>query len=279
MSRDPMQSQVEKQLSQHEVPYLRGVPEPTGAPMISAFGLTLLFMGLITSRAVMAVGIICLVVGLIGWIKVVFPTEALEELPSGSEIPDPAPQFAARPEVARVSLPEHIHPYGAGVWGGLIGGISMAAVAVAWGLIKEKSFWMPINLLAGVFLPSVEAANVDALKVFHMDWFLIALLIHVVGCMIVGLIYAITLPIAPRRPILFGGIVAPILWTGVLYGSIGIINPKLEAFVSWPWFVASQFAFGVTCGFVISRWTKIPTMQKWSMQERFGFEANKEVKK
>ena len=72
---------------------------------------------------------------------------------------------------------------------------------------------------------------------------------------------------------------APILWTGVLYGSIGIINPKLEAFVSWPWFVASQFAFGVTCGFVISRWTKIPTMQKWSLQERFGFEANKEVKK
>ena len=144
MSRDPMQSQVEKQLSQHEVPYLRGVPEPTGAPMISAFGLTLLFMGLITSRAVMAVGIICLVVGLIGWIKVVFPNESLEELPSGSEIPDPAPQFAARPEVARVSLPEHIHPYGAGVWGGLIGGISMAAVAVAWGLIKEKLQMLPV---------------------------------------------------------------------------------------------------------------------------------------
>ncbi len=279
MSHDPMRTQVRPEATQHEVPYLRGVPEPTASPMIAAFGLTLLFMGLITSRLVMLVGIVCMIVGFIGWVKVVLPNEALEELPSGSEIPETTGQFARHPEVARVSLPEHIHPYRAGMWGGFIGGISMALVAVAWGLIKEKSIWLPINLLAGVFLPSVEAANVDSLKVFNMDWFLIALMIHVVGCGFVGLMYAITLPIAPRRPILFGGILAPILWTGVLYGSIGIINPKLEAFVSWPWFVASQFAFGVTCGFMISRWTKVPTMQNLSMQERFGFEANKEVKK
>ncbi|MCE9618874.1 MAG: hypothetical protein K8R92_03080 [Planctomycetes bacterium] len=273
-----MSARDHEKIRGREAPYLRGVPESTGAPMIAAFGVTLLFAGLITSPMVMLVGVICMIVGFIGWIRTVFPNEALEMLPIGSEIPEPAPRFDANPRSERVSLPEEIQPYRSGVLGGLIGGIAMAAVAIGWGVLKAGSFWMPINLLAGIFLPSVEAANVDALKVFHLDWFITAVVIHLVGCVLVGLVYAIALPIAPRRPVLFGGVVAPILWTGVLYGSIGIINPALEQHVSWRWFIASQVAFGVTCGFVISRWTKVPTMQKWSLQERFHLEGNRETK-
>jgi hypothetical protein len=258
-----------------EVPYLRGVPEPTAAPMIAAFGVTMIFAGLITSRELMAVGVVSLLVGLVGWIRAVLPEEKLERLPAGADIPVPPPALEPRPRVERVALPERIHPYRSGVMGGLVGGVAMALVAVGWGVLREGSVWLPINLLAGIFLPTVEAADPAALKQFNAAWFFTALAIHAVGCVIVGLVYAITLPIAPRRPVLVGGIVAPILWTGVLYGSIGIINPRLEQFVAWRWFLTSQVAFGVACGFTISRWTMVPSMRKLSLSERLQMESNR----
>ena len=43
--------------------------------------------------------------------------------------------------------------------------------------------------------------------------------------LLVGLLYAVLLPMVPRRPMLLGGLVAPLLWTGLLWASLGIINP------------------------------------------------------
>ena len=39
----------------------------------------------------------------------------------------------------------------------------------------------------------------------------------------------------------------PLLWTGASYGLMGIVNPVLRGGVDWPWFIVSQFVFGVVC--------------------------------
>ena len=72
-----------------------------------------------------------------------------------------------------------------------------------------------------------------------------------------------------------GGVLGPVLWTGLLYATIGIVNPALERFISWPWFFASQVAFGFVCGAVVSRSRRIRTMAGWSVAERLGIEQSK----
>ena len=56
----------------------------------------------------------------------------------------------------------------------------------------------------------------------------------------------------PRRPALWGGVVAPLLWTGLLWATLELINPMLDARIDWRWFIASQVAFGLAAGCVIA---------------------------
>jgi len=257
-----------------ETPYLRGVPTPTAGPLWAGFGLSMAFAGLVTNWMVSVIGAIAFIAGLIAWARQCFPEEALEALPAGSEIPLPPPALEHRPATARVMLPVEMHRYRSGFVGGLAGGVAMAIAAVLWGLLREGSVWLPINLLAGIFVPSVDAEDVALLKSFQPGIFAIALAIHGVSCMFVGLLYAVCLPMMPSRPLLMGGLLSPILWTGVLYATIGIVNPVLERFISWPWFFGSQVAFGLVCAIVVSRSKKIRTMAGLSMEQRMGVERN-----
>ncbi len=58
------------------------------------------------------------------------------------------------------------------------------------------------------------------------------------------------LPMLPRRPILLGGFIAPLFWTGLIHSILGIVNPVLNQRIHWGWFVASQVAFGIVAGIV-----------------------------
>ena len=57
----------------------------------------------------------------------------------------------------------------------------------------------------------------------------------------------------PRRHALWGGLIAPLLWTGFLWALLALRNPVLAARVDWSWFVVSQIAFGLVAGFVVAR--------------------------
>ena len=94
--------------------------------------------------------------------------------------------------------------------------------------------------------------------------------------LLVRLLYAVLLPMVPRRPILFGGIVVPLLWTGLIWASLRIVNPILNARIDWPWFVASQLAFGIAAGLVVSRREKIATQQHVPLAVRAGIEFAEE---
>ncbi len=77
----------------------------------------------------------------------------------------------------------------------------------------------------------------------------------------------------PRRPVLLGGILAPVLWTGILHSFMGIINPALDQRIQWGWFLFSQVTYGLTAGFVVARQERIPTGQSMAFAARIGIEA------
>ena len=93
-------------------------------------------------------------------------------------------------------------------------------------------------------------------------------------CLLVGLLYGAMLPMLPRQPILLGGILAPVLWTGILHSFMGIINPALDARIAWGWFLISQVTFGLVAGFVVARQERIRTGQSLPFAARLGIEAS-----
>lgn len=255
------------------------LPSPTAWPIVLAFGITLLFAGLVTSSSVSILGAVLAIAGCIGWFCDVLPQEKEERVPV-TEAPAVAAttrrqveRLPAAPELPRALLPLETYPVSAGIKGGLAGGAAMAALACLFGVLKQGSIWYPINLLAATaYAQSLEFGGAS-LRAFHLGSFFLAVLIHLIGCLLVGLLYGAMLPMFPRRPIFLGGIVAPILWTGLLYSVMDLIDPLLNRLIDWPWFVASQFAFGIVAGLVVVRQERIRIRQFAPFMVRAGFEA------
>src|SRR6266481_9049244 len=229
-------------------------PAPTAWPIVLAFGFTLVFAGLLPSASVSVLGAVLTVAGCVGWFREVFPHEHHETVPVVAE--DVAVTTERRivgrlpvaPELVRAWLPIETYPVSAGLKGGLAGSVAMAGLACAYGLLKARSIWYPINLLAAtVYAESLKLGPVQ-LNSFHADSFAIAIVLHGIGSIFVGLLYGAMLPMFPRRPIVLGGLIAPVLWSGLLYTILGLLNPLLASHIDWFWFVASQIAFGVVAG-------------------------------
>ncbi|MGC1228131.1 MAG: hypothetical protein WA859_16765 [Candidatus Sulfotelmatobacter sp.] len=255
------------------------VPAPTAWPFILAIGAALLFAGLVTSMSVSCLGAVLAVAGSVGWFREVFPSEHEEVVPviaedlrlaTGRRVVDRLPVL---PDQLRAWLPVHTYPISAGVKGGLAGSVAMAALACGYGLLKTGSIWYPINLLAAVIYRESSRLGPAQLYSFHADAFAIAFVLHGVVSIFVGLLYGAMLPMFPRRPIVLGGLIAPVLWSGLLYTILGLLNPLLASHIDWPWFIASQVAFGVVAGFVVMRQAKIPTRENVSFVLRAGIEA------
>ncbi len=138
---------------------------------------------------------------------------------------------------------------------------------------SNDSIWYPINLLAATIYGQSLQLTPATLNAFHLDSFVVASFIHLVTSVLVGLLYGAMLPMFPRRPILLGGVIAPILWTGLLHSVLDLINPLLNEHIDWPWFVASQFAFGIVAGLVVVRQQRVRIRQFVPFLMRAGFEG------
>ncbi len=196
--------------------------------------------------------------------------------------PRAVPAVAPAPEVARLRvakpvprawLPLKIYPISAGVKGGLAGAVAMALLAMLYGIISHGSIWYPINLLAGSLYAPSAMPSVEQMLHFQLGWFLFALALHLATSLLVGLLYGAMLPMFPNRPILLGGIIAPLIWTGLLYHVIGYVNPLMDERINWWWFAASQFAFGIVAGLVVARQNKVWTSENVPFAMRAGIEA------
>jgi hypothetical protein len=255
------------------------LPAPTAWPIVLAFGVTLLFAGLLTSASVSILGAILIVTGCVGWFRDVLPHEQEEAVEVREEVPvvttrrREVERLPIAPQLPRPLLPLETYPVSAGIKGGLAGSFAMAVLACAYGILKQRSIWYPINLLAATGYAQSLEFGTTSLNAFHMGSFLLAVIIHLITSLLVGLLYGAMLPMFPRRPILLGGVIAPILWTGLLHGILGLINPLLDARIDWPWFIASQFAFGIVAGLVVVRQEQVRTRQFVPFLMRAGIEA------
>jgi hypothetical protein len=254
------------------------LPAPTAWPVVLAFGATLLFTGLLTSVDVSVVGAVLVVAGLVGWFRDVLPHERHEAIPAEEEVSPivtertEVQQLMIAPEVRRIRIPVEIYPVTAGIKGGLAGSVAMAALASLYGIL-HGSIWYPINLLAAIVDAEALQLPMEYLTSFHLGLFLVAAFLHVVTSVLVGLLYGVMLPMFPRRPILLGGLIAPVMWSGLLYATLGIINPLLDRRIDWKWFVASQMGFGIVAGLVVVTQARVRTRQFLPFAVRAGIEA------
>jgi hypothetical protein len=255
-------------------------PAPTAWPIALAFGIALVFAGMVTSGAVSVLGAFIAIAGAVGWFRDVLPHEAHETMPVTTEAPlvttarPGVVRMAVAHELQRAYLPLEIYPVTAGIKGGLAGSVAMALVAMLYGLLSGNGIWYPINLLAAGFLPVNMTDTTAKIAAFNLSVFLIAIPIHLITSLLVGLLYGAMLPMLPRRPILLGGFIAPIFWTGLLHSILGIVNPVLNERIHWTWFVVSQVAFGIVAGIVVSRQERIRTWQHAPLAFRSGMEAS-----
>jgi hypothetical protein len=70
-----------------------------------------------------------------------------------------------------------------------------------------------------------------------------------------------------------GGLIGPVLWSGLLYSTIELLNPLLASHINWFWFIASQIAFGVVAGLVVVRHNPVATRENLPFFLRAGIEA------
>jgi hypothetical protein len=254
------------------------LPAPTAWPIVLAFGVALICTGLVTTGAVSVLGAILALGGCVGWFRDVLPHEKHESIAVAESV---MPVATSHPQVVHVDwitkemnrarLPLEIYPISAGVKGGLAGSVAMAALAVMYGVVSGHGMWYPINLLAVGFFP--ERSTVAQISAFHLQSLIIASILHLLVSLLVGLLYGAMLPMFPRRPILLGGVIAPILWSVVIHSVLEAVNPVLNQRINWLWFVISQIGFGLVAGIVVSRQARVRTWQYLPFAVRAGIEA------
>jgi hypothetical protein len=242
------------------------LPMPTAWPMVLALGLALMIAGMVTHWVISLLGLVLALRSAVGWFFEVLPHEHHVSVPVQTEVITISSTRVARKKAPqgenhRKLLPIETFSITAGIKGGIVGGVAMVVPAALFGLIRYHSVWYAVNLLAaGGFISWAGQSNAF-LAQFHLQGLLAATAIHGLTSVLIGLLYGAMLPMFPKKPILTAGFVAPFLWTGILYSALGVISPILNARIDWLWFVVSQIAFGLVCGFVVNLQVKVRTPQ------------------
>lgn len=254
------------------------LPAPTAFPIVLALGLTFAFAGLVTNVGISVLGGVLIVAGCVGWFRQVWPHA------HHIAVPVKVQKFkyaTVRTKVAhiqideshRARLPVRTPSVMAGVKGGIAGGVAMIVPATLYSLIAFHSLWYSVNLLGGAGVAGWTNPTLAEITHFRLSALITAIIIHAAGSLLIGLLYGAMLPMLPRHPILLGGIIAPVLWTGVLHSALPLINPFLADRIDWRWFVVSQVTFGLVAGWVVSKQIDIRTEQFMPFSVRMGLET------
>ena len=241
------------------------MPEATAAPLVLALGIAVAALGVAFGVTFMLVGGVLLTCGLGMWIAHLLPGKGHLSEPRVALESRPSPVSPRTGMVARLRpgapgyrfrLPEKVHPISAGLKGGIAGGMVMPIPALAYGVLSGHGIWYPINLLSGMVLPGMGQLSAQQLEAFRLDFLLASSMIHVVISIIIGLIYGVLMPTLPTipKPLAWGGLLMPVLWTAAIYLTIGVVNPLLSLGMDWPWFIFSQFLYGIVVAIVVQRY-------------------------
>lgn len=259
------------------------LPAPTAWPMVLALGLSLVLTGMVTDVVVSILGGLLAFAGMVGWFRQVLPHEVHEgvEVRTEEVIVTTNRTLAARlPKgpMHRKIIPVETFQIVTGIKGGIAGGLAMTVPAGIFSLVKYHSFWYAVNLLAAGGFVSWAGASNAFLGEFHLQGLLAAIVIHGLTSLLVGLLYGAMLPMFPKYPIVTAGFIVPLLFTGILHSALSIVSPILNERIDWFWFVVSQIAFGLVCGFVVNLQAKVrtPQFQALPFSVRAGLHSNVE---
>ncbi len=273
----PIASSQDAKASHHERNSVH-LPAPTPWPMLLALGFALVFAALVTSQGLAYLGLAIAVYAAIGWFRQVLPEEHVIHIEVETEVVaiQPSNRTVTRidvDETHRAQLPLKTFTWISGVKGGIAGGIAMVIPAELYGLIRFHSLWYVVNLLGGAGVGDWTNPTMEQLTHFRLSAFITANIIQGVVTLLVGVLYGAMLPLWPKRPVLLGGIVAPVLWTGLLYGALNIVNPYLRGKIDWWSFAASQVLFGVVAGYTVSRLGDLKSLAQVPLAVRLGVES------
>jgi hypothetical protein len=254
------------------------LPAPTAWPMVLACGITLLGAGYLMHPMLGVVGVAAVLLACAGWFREVLPVEREEVLPVLDQLPVVRSPRAVLPlgggaNGHRMRLPLEVYPYSVGLKAGLAGGAAMAIVGCLFGVLTRGSIWYPINLMAAAGSAALTQATSAELARFSPGGLILASVAHLSLSVLVGILYAALLPMFSRRPIVAAGLVIPMLMSAITWALLRVVNPLLNQRIEWTWFIASQVAFGVVTGWVVSRSERIATAQPLPLAARAGVEA------
>lgn len=292
---NPSQSEIQiphgEAVEPHGAPHEEGLhlPAPTPWPIVAALGFTLLVAGILTHYVISIFGFLMLTYACVRWFQDVLPHEAHEPVDVRVQEITIA---TSRKTVARIGTNSltaspkgdehraHVPLEGfsvlTGLKGGIAGGLAMIVPAAAYGLIFQHSIWYPVNLLggAGIGTSGVQQdMSMESLRAFHAQTLGIAVIIHAVSCTLIGLLYGSVLPVLPKHPVILGGIIAPLAWSGLLFATLPTINPMMSSHINWPDFLISQLTFGLVAGLVVSRSEYVRHAQSLPFALRLGLET------
>lgn len=254
------------------------LPAPTAWPFFLAIGIVLIAAAFVTNPWIGYLGGVVAILAAIGWFRQVLPHEAHETVSVSEEIISFVPMLekVARIEVDethRAQLPLQTFPVSAGIKGGIAGGIAMVIPAEIYGIIRYHSIWYVVNLLGGAGVGIWTNPTPEQLRHFNLVAFILANIIQGATTLLVGLLYGALLPVWPRRPVLLGGLIAPIAWTGLLHSVIGIVNPYFADHIDWWSFAASQVLFGLVAGYTVTRLGHLKSLAQVPLSIRLGVET------
>jgi hypothetical protein len=275
---DPRQSDPRSMESEELDSGTVHLPAPTAWPFLMALGITLVAASLVTTAGLGYLGGVIALVSAIGWFRNVLPHERHENIPVTEEIISfvPTAEKVAHIEIDethRAQLPLETFPVSSGIKGGIAGGIAMVIPAEIYGVLRYHSVWYVVNLLGGAGVGGWTNPTDAQMTHFRLSAFVTANIIQGATTLLVGLLYGAMLPIWPRRPILLGGIIAPVVWTGFLHSILGIVNPFLAERIDWWSFAASQVIFGLVAGYTVTKLGNLKRLRQVPLSVRLGVEA------
>jgi hypothetical protein len=244
-----------------------------------ALGLTLLIGSIVMNLAVGALGLMLTILGAVGWFRNVLPTEKLEVIEVTTETIEIAPELYTPvrrievDETHRAQLPLRTFSIWSGVKGGIAGGFAMIIVAEVYGVVRYHSIWYIVNLLGGAGVGNWLTPTPEQLMHFRLSAFVTASIIQIAATLLVGMLYGALLPVWPKRPVLLGGLVAPLLWTGLLHSILKTVNPYLAERIDWVSFSAAQVVYGLVAGTIVSRLGDLRHLNQAPLAVRLGVET------
>ena len=215
---------------QEQVPDNVSLPAPTAWPFVTAFGLALLAAGLVTQAVISVVGLILAVRGAVGWFRDVLPVEQHElvrvrPLEQRARPITPAPravqQLNPASQATGFVFRRRFIPTRRALRAALLAASRWRSWPASMVSLRTAASGIRLTCWLRPLCPPWLKPTSPQLTAFNGTGFIVALISHGVFSILVGLLFAVLLPMLPsRRAAFWGSLVSPLLWSGLIWATL-----------------------------------------------------------